>query len=85
MLAAGDGMAVQSRDPREQGDASATVLARQKADEEPSGAFVCGGHEAVDPAVFPSQGTPRVVLAGRALAEVEDLLRVFLCHTTLPP
>ena len=31
VLAAADGMAVQSRDPCQQGDASATVLARQKA------------------------------------------------------
>ena len=53
VLAAGDGMAVQSRDPCQQGDASATVLACQKADEEPSGAFVGSGDEAVDPAVFP--------------------------------
>jgi hypothetical protein len=71
-------MAVQSRDPCQQGDASATVLACEKADEEPSGAFVGGGHQAVDPAVFLSQGTLRVLLAGRALTGVEDLLGVLL-------
>jgi len=85
VLAAGDGMAVESRDPCQQGVASATVLARQEADEEPSGAFVGGCHEAVDPAVFSSQGTLRVLLAGRAITEVEDLPGVLLCHTTLPP
>src|SRR5271166_3079711 len=78
-------MAIQSRDPCQQGDASATVLSRQKTDEKPSGAFVDGGHEAVDPAVLPSQGTLRMLLAGRALAGVEELLGVLLCHTTLPP
>jgi hypothetical protein len=78
VLAAGAGMAVQSRDPRQQGDTSATVLACEKADDEPSGAFVGGGHQAVDPAVFPSQGTMRVLLAGRALTGVEYLLRLLL-------
>src|SRR5271166_4942389 len=78
-------MAIQSRDPCQQGDASATVLSRQKTDEKPSGAFVDGGHEAVDPAVLPSQGTLRMLLAGRALAGVEELLGILLCHTTLPP
>jgi len=32
VLAAGDGMAIQSRDPCQQGDASATVLSREKTD-----------------------------------------------------
>ena len=56
VLAAGDGMAVQSRDPCQQSEASATVLTCEKADEEPSALFVGGGPEAVRSHGVPEPG-----------------------------
>jgi hypothetical protein len=85
VLAAGDGMAVESGDPCQQGDASAAVLSREEADEETSDPLVGGGEEAVDPPVLACRGTVGMLLAGRALAGVEDLLGFLLGHATLPP
>jgi hypothetical protein len=78
-------MAVQSGDPCQQGDAAAAVLAREKADEEPSGPFIRRSHQAVDPAMLPRHRTMAVLLTGRALTAVENLRGLFLSHTTFLP
>jgi len=76
---------VQARDLGEEGNAPATVLLGEEADEEASSAFVGGSDEAVDPAVLPSQSAVGVLLAGRASAHRDDTWGMLLRHGTVPP
>jgi hypothetical protein len=84
-LAAGNRVGVQAGDLCEVGDASRTVFLGEEADEEPSGAFVSDSDKAVDPAVFPGQGTMRMLLAGWASAHMDETLAKLLDHRTGPP
>jgi hypothetical protein len=76
---------VQAGDLCEEGDASATVLLGEEADEEASSAFVGGSNETVDPPVLPSQSAVGVLLAGRAGAHRDDMWGMLLRHETGPP
>jgi hypothetical protein len=84
-LATGNGVGVQASDPREVGDAAAAVLPGEEADEEPAGALVGDGDEAIDPPVLLRGGAVRVLLAGSAGADMDDTPRMLLGHVTLPP
>ena len=53
--APGDGMAIQASDARQAGAAPATVRSGQVGHQQPPGAFVRPGHEAVEAAVLPGQ------------------------------
>jgi hypothetical protein len=67
------------------GDSATAVLVGEDADEEPSGAFVGGRDEAVDPPMLLSASAPGVLLAGGAGAHRDDTLGMLLCHGTVPP
>jgi hypothetical protein len=58
-------------DARQQGDATATVLLGQKADEEPAITLVDSGDDAVEGAMFGGGAAPGVLAAGGTLADVD--------------
>lgn len=84
-LPAGNGVVVQTSDPREVGDSAGTVLLGEEADEEPSGAFVGGSDETVNPAVLLGESATGMLLAGCAGAHMDDTPGMVLCHATVPP
>jgi hypothetical protein len=61
------------------------VLLGEEADEQPSGAFVSGGDETVDPPMLTSESAMGMLLTGCADAHTDDTLRMSLCHVTIPP
>ena len=70
----GNGIGVQAGDPREQSDAAAAMLVGEEADEEPSGTFVGGSDEAVDPPMLLGDRAMGVLVAGGAGANRDDTL-----------
>jgi hypothetical protein len=62
---------VETGDARQQGDATATVLLGQKADEEPAITLVDSGDDAVEGAMFGGGAAPGVLAAGGTLADVD--------------
>ena len=83
-LAAGNGVGVQASDLGQVGDSSPAMLLGEKADQEPSGAFVGGSDETVDATMLPGQSTMRMLLAGGAIAHMDDTTRMLLGHRTVP-
>jgi len=67
------------------GDSSRTVLLGEEADEEPSGAFISGSDEAIDPPMLSSKNTGGVLLAGWADTDMDNTPGMLLCHGTVPP
>jgi hypothetical protein len=61
------------------------MLLSQKANQQPSGAFVGSSDEVVDAAMLSGQSTVRMVLAACATALVDDTLEMLLGHGTGPP
>lgn len=64
-------MGAETRDACQQGDATATVLLGQKADEEPSITLVNSGDDAVEGAMVGGGAAPGVLAAGGTLADVQ--------------
>jgi hypothetical protein len=83
-LPARNRVGVQAGDPCEEGDASATVLLGEEADEEASSAFVGGSDETVDPPVLLRERAIGMLLAGCASALVDNTPGMLLCHETIP-
>ena len=84
-LPSGNGIGVQAGDPREQGEAAATMLVGEEADQETSGAFVSRSDEAVDPAMLLGDRAMGVLLAGGAGAHMDRTLGMLYRHGNVPP
>ncbi len=90
-LAAGDGIAVEPGDAGQQGDTATTVLAGEKADQQPAHAFVGSSKEAVEDPMLSGQWSFGMLSAGWARTGVHGPLplrvgQTFLgSHGTLPP
>ena len=83
--ASGNGVGVQARDLGQVGDPSPTILLGEEADQETSGAFVGGSDETIEATMLPGQSTLWMLLAGWAIAPMDDTTRMFLGHETVPP
>ena len=61
------------------------MLVGEEADQEPSGAFVSRGDEAIDPPMLSGDGAMGVLLAGGAGAHMDDTLGMLHGHGNVPP
>jgi hypothetical protein len=84
-LPARNGVGVQAGDACEQGDAAAALLLSEKADQEPSGAFVSRSDEPVNPEMLLGDRATRMLLAGGAGAPMDDTLGMLFGHVNVPP
>jgi hypothetical protein len=84
-LTAGDGVAIQASDPRQQRNPAATVLLSQEAGEQASRPFVGGNQETVDVAMLPCGRAAGMELASRAGAAMKGVRGMASCHEIEPP
>jgi len=91
MPTAGNGIAVQAGDARQQDDAALAVLAGKKARQQAARAFVRSSDEAIEGTMLSGDSAFGILLASRTLTSVDEPLRLpgsqafLLGHRTLPP